>query len=100
MLKSTSDFVYDNDSKLRNGIYGPMDNTIGIICVFNGHEIYNNVVIRRQSNPPFNNPADRVMNSRMSGQCSHAIHVSEHSVVSNIPVGVIVSVHFSMFHIV
>ena len=52
MLKSTSDFVYDNDSKLRNGIYGPMDNNIGIICVFNGHEMCNNVVITRQSNPP------------------------------------------------
>jgi len=39
--------------------------TIGVSCSF--------IVITRQCNPIFQNSANRVMNSQVSGQCCHAI---------------------------
>ena len=45
---------------------------IGVTCVYNRHAFQNSVLITEQSNPPISKFIS-VMNSRVSGQCPHAI---------------------------
>ena len=65
--------LYTNiDLKLPNKLHGPMHYKKGVTCVFDGH-MFIRVIITPQCYPLFHNSADLVMNSRASGQCSHAI---------------------------
>ena len=63
------------DLKQWNKLHGPMHYKIIVTCVINGHVSYTliTVVITWQSTHQFQNSADHIINSQMSGQCSHAI---------------------------
>ena len=58
---------------LPNKFHGPMHYKIGVTCVYNGHVLY--AVVKKHDHQIhlFQNSADRVMNSQVSGPYSHAI---------------------------
>ena len=57
---------------LRYKLYGPLHYTIYVTCVFSKHVFYTHGHLIHL----FQNTEVRVMNARVTGQCSHAIHVS------------------------
>jgi len=60
--------LYTNiNQKLVNKSHGPVHYKISVSSVYNGHSTLDNLI------HIFLNSADRVIDSRVSGQCSHVI---------------------------
>ena len=74
LLQYNLKVLYTNiDLNLRNKLHGPMHYKKGVTCVYNGHEIYTLLLQHNNLIHLFQNSADRIMNLRVSGQCSYAI---------------------------